>query len=254
MQRENQKSGNIPCRLLFSRSILIRRICSMIAFRHKALSSLADLLRPTIWAQDALWGITPNSGSVSKKNKTYHKHDKINITNSCFGIFFQWYTVCRLRYLTDILKTNLTKFAVIWVKRCQKARLSSPRSSKITVTKGKERSKRKSEEKERRRREKSNGCTLSFYNSYFGDSFWLKKNCWTQKGPFGDNVVKNPARYRNFHKKVIFQSVTQADQEKQIRALPSGVKPMTLWSPVQIWPCINQAQNSLSHLYQKLLM
>ena len=22
-----------------------------------------------------------------------------------------------------------------------------------------------------------------------------KKNCWTQKGLFGDNVIKNPARY-----------------------------------------------------------
>ena len=79
---------------------------------------------------------------------------------------------------------------------------------------------------------------------------WPKKNCWMQKGPFSD-VVKNSARYRNFYKNVIFQSVTQADQEKQIRALPPGVKPMILWSPVQIWPRINQTQNSLSHLYQK---
>ena len=67
------------------------------------------------------------------------------------------------------LKTNLlTKFAVIWVKRRQKAGFLSPRSSKITVTKEKERRKRKGEEKERRRRKKSNGCTISFYNSYFG--------------------------------------------------------------------------------------
>ena len=42
--------------------------------------------------------------------------------------------------------------------------------SKIIGTKEKERS--KSEEEERRRRVKSNGCTLSFYNSYFGQ----KKN------------------------------------------------------------------------------
>ena len=58
----------------------------------------------------------------------------------------------------------------------------------------KERRKRKSEEKERRRRKKSNGCTLSFYNSYFGDSFWPKK-LLDAKGPFGNNVFKNPARY-----------------------------------------------------------
>ena len=56
-------------------------------------------------------------------------------------------------YLADFLKTNLTKFVVI-------------------VTKEKERRKRKIEEKERRRRKKSNGCTLGFYNSYFGDNFW----------------------------------------------------------------------------------
>ena len=48
-------------------------------------------------------------------------------------------------YLVDFLKTNLMKFAVIWVKRCEKAGFLSPRSSKIIVTK---------EEKERVRRRK----------------------------------------------------------------------------------------------------
>ena len=80
------------------------------------------------------------------------------------------------------------------MKRRQKAGFLSPTSFKITVTKEKERRKRKSEEKERRRRKKSNGCTLSFYNSYFGDSFGRKK-LLDAKGPFGDNVFKNPARY-----------------------------------------------------------
>ena len=52
-----------------------------------------------------------------------------------------------------------------------KGRFLKPvRSSKIIVTK--EKKSRKGEEKERRRREKSNGYTLSFYNGYFGDSFW----------------------------------------------------------------------------------
>ena len=78
-------------------------------------------------------------------------------------------------YLVDFLKTNLMKFAVIWVKRCEKAGFLSPRSSKIIVTKGNERRKRKSEEKKRRTTEKSNGCTISFYNSYFKDSFWPEK-------------------------------------------------------------------------------
>ena len=60
-------------------------------------------------------------------------------------------------YLADFLKTNLTKFVVIVIKE-------------------KERRKRKSEEKERKIRKESNGCTLSFYNSYFGDNnFWSIK-------------------------------------------------------------------------------
>ena len=71
-------------------------------------------------------------------------------------------------YLADFLKTNLTKFAVICLKRPQKAGFLGPISSKIIVTKEKERRKRKNEEEERRRRDKSNGCTLSFYNGYFG--------------------------------------------------------------------------------------
>ena len=61
-------------------------------------------------------------------------------------------------------------------EKASKGRFLKPENgSKIIVTKEKERRKRMSEEKERRRRKKSNGCTLSFYNSYFGDSFWPKK-------------------------------------------------------------------------------
>ena len=51
-----------------------------------------------------------------------------------------------------------------------------PISSKITVTKEKETRKRKSEDEERGSREKSNGCTFSIYNGYFGDTLI--------KGPF----------------------------------------------------------------------
>ena len=85
--------------------------------------------------------------------------------------------VCVLQYvfLTDFVKTNLTKIAVIWVKRSQKAGFLSPRSSKIIVKKKEERRKRKSGEKERRTREKSNGYTLSFYNSYLEIAFGRKK-------------------------------------------------------------------------------
>ena len=80
-------------------------------------------------------------------------------------------------------------------KRCQKAGSLGPISSKITLTEEKERKKRKRREEERRRREKNNGCTLSFYNGRFGDSFWRKKKRLDTKGPFGGNVFKNPATY-----------------------------------------------------------
>ena len=53
--------------------------------------------------------------------------------------------------------------------------------------KEKERRTTKSEEKERRRIEKSNGFTLSFYSSYFGD-FWPKIPL-DAKDPFGGNVI-----------------------------------------------------------------
>ena len=42
-------------------------------------------------------------------------------------------------------------------------------SPRILLEKNKERENRKSEEKERRRRRRSNGCTLSFYDDFFGD-------------------------------------------------------------------------------------
>ena len=69
-------------------------------------------------------------------------------------------------------------------EKTSKAGFLNPRSSKITVTKAKERRKRKSDEKERRRRKKSNGCTRSFCNTYFG------KKMLDAKGPFGGNVFK----------------------------------------------------------------
>ena len=46
-------------------------------------------------------------------------------------------------YIANFLKTNLTKFVVIWVKRRQRLVFSSPRSSKVTVTKEKERREKK---------------------------------------------------------------------------------------------------------------
>ena len=71
--------------------------------------------------------------------------------------------------------------------------------------KGKERKKERGEGKDQKK--KSNGCTLSFYNSYFRESFWPKK-LFDAKGPFGDYVIKNPARFKLrtifFHTKIGF--------------------------------------------------
>ena len=55
--------------------------------------------------------------------------------------------------------------------------LLSPISSKITPTREKEKEKRKKRggRKEEEEKKKSSGCTLSFYNDYFEDTFWPKK-------------------------------------------------------------------------------
>ena len=60
------------------------------------------------------------------------------------------------------------------MKKRQKTRFLGPRSSKIIVTKEKEKEKKKERGEGKEEKKKSNGYTLSFYNSYFGDSFWPK--------------------------------------------------------------------------------
>ena len=64
----------------------------------------------------------------------------------------------------------------------QKTGFMGPISSKITLTKEKERRKGKNKKEERRRRKKAMVALLVFfYNRYFGDKVWPKKSCWTQK-------------------------------------------------------------------------
>ena len=74
-----------------------------------------------------------------------------------------------IKYLANFLKTNPTKFAVICVKKRHKARFLSPRSSKIKVTKEKEKRKGRTRRRKGGEEKKRNGCTLSFYKSYIGD-------------------------------------------------------------------------------------
>ena len=64
-------------------------------------------------------------------------------------------------------------------------------SPKVLLEKNKERKNRKSEEKETRRRKKNDGCTLSFYVDFFGDSFLKeKKNLFEGRVLFGCNVIQ----------------------------------------------------------------
>ena len=62
--------------------------------------------------------------------------------------------------------------------------------SRTNEGRGKEKKKELGEQ--RRRRKKSNSCTLSFHNGYFGNSFWpkKKKKLSHAKGPFGGDVFK----------------------------------------------------------------
>ena len=59
---------------------------------------------------------------------------------------------------------------------------------------GKEKEKERKKEGARRRKggkqKKSNGCTLSFFNGYFGDSFGRLKSLWTGKVHLGVTFSK----------------------------------------------------------------
>ena len=131
--------------------------------------------------------------------------------------------VCMYVCLTHFLKINLTKFAVIWVEKRQKAHFLRPRSSKIRVTNEKERRKRKSEEKERRRRKKAMLALLDFIIATLEIVFGRRK-LLNAKDLFGDNVIKNPARYRSPHlprfqvrpsKSRLFRSLSIDSERKQ---------------------------------------
>ena len=81
------------------------------------------------------------------------------------------------------------------MKKRQKVCFLSPRSSKNIVTKEKKRRKRKNEEKENRRRKKKAIVTLLVFIIAPLEIAFGRKKLFDAKGPFGDNVIKNPARY-----------------------------------------------------------
>ena len=90
-------------------------------------------------------------------------------------------------YLTDFLKTNPTKLICSHLReKASNGRFLKPDKLQNHSNEGKGKNEMK----------KSNGCTLSFFNSHFGDSFWSKK-LLDAEGPFGHNVFKTPARYNH---------------------------------------------------------
>ena len=87
-------------------------------------------------------------------------------------------------YLADFLKTNLTKFAVICVKKRQKARALSRRSSKIRKRKG-------VKERARRRKggeEKQAMVALLVFIIPTLEIIFVRKKLFDTNGPFGYNV------------------------------------------------------------------
>ena len=77
----------------------------------------------------------------------------------------------------------------------QKAGFLSPRSFKITVMKEKERRKRKSEEIRKGGEEKKVMVALLVFIIATLEIVFGRKKLLDAKGPFGDNVFKNLARY-----------------------------------------------------------
>ena len=76
--------------------------------------------------------------------------------------------------------------------KASKSTFLKPEKLQNYSNEGKKKEKRKERGEGKEEKKKSNGCTLTFFNSYF----LAEINCWTQiKGLFGDNVIKNPARY-----------------------------------------------------------
>ena len=78
-------------------------------------------------------------------------------------------------------------------EKASKGRFLKPEKLQNHSNEGKGEEKKKERGEGEEEKKKSNDCTVSFYNSYFGGTFWPKK-LFDTKGPFGNNVIKNPAR------------------------------------------------------------
>ena len=89
----------------------------------------------------------------------------------------------------DFLKTNFAKSAVIWVKRRQKAGFWGAKSSKMKLTIRKKRRKKRARREKGVEEKKAMVALLVFIMAVFD-----RQKLLDEKGQFGVNVFKNPAR------------------------------------------------------------
>ena len=168
---------------------------------------------------------------------------KIFFQNTQVHVTFEKKSIFQILYafliLADFLKISITKFAVIWVKKRQKAGFLSPRRSKIIVTKEKERRKRKSEEKERRRRNKKAKVALLVFIMATLELLAEKEKLLDAKGLYGDTVIKNLARIK-LPTLITAQVVETSDtrglkhQTFLVPRTPTG-SIFAAWQPLRMW-------------------
>ena len=122
--------------------------------------------------------------TTQKRKKTSKKPN--------FSHLFQWF-ICKF-ISSRFFENQPNEICRHLSEKASKGRCLQPEKLQNHSNEGKGKEKKKERGKGKEEKKKSNSCTLSFYNSHFGDNFWPKKLFYA-KGSFGDNVIKNPARY-----------------------------------------------------------
>ena len=106
---------------------------------------------------------TGAKGAVSRIKDNTESATTIKFGNLFLITYFE--NVCKSDLPCQVWSPNMI-FKCVWDQTLQ---------NRSNEGKPKDWRKRLRSEERERRREKSNGCNLSFYNIYFGDSFWPKK-------------------------------------------------------------------------------
>ena len=99
-------------------------------------------------------------------------------------------------HLAHFLKKNLTKLAVIWEKKSQKADLFAPQKLKNHTDEGKGKEKKN----EWGGNEKKATVALIVFMMATLEIVFGWKILFDRRGPFGSNVFKNPATHRKYKK------------------------------------------------------